>query len=195
MGTSLRSSSTLKNPFQTFKSFYTIQPTTRTIRMKFVLMLSLTVLVAGQMVTSVPLKDLSDLYEGTGIQRPKELYGDADAERDAVFLTTLAAARDSEGKRIPMERLDSTNLMTQLANINGPLSDREKYGECALAYMFVYAHDQLPQSVLDKLEARKDAELARKKEMQAQQDAAKDEAAPNKKKGDKIEERQWFSMM
>merc|ERR1711997_89937 len=54
MGTSSRSSSTLKNPFQTIKSFYTIQPTTRTIRMKFILMLSLTVLVASQVVTSLP---------------------------------------------------------------------------------------------------------------------------------------------
>merc|ERR1711997_1003169 len=52
MGTSSRSSSTLKNPFQTFKSFYTIQPTSRTIRMKFILMLSFVVLAASQVVTS-----------------------------------------------------------------------------------------------------------------------------------------------
>merc|ERR1711997_780667 len=62
MGTSSRSSSTLKNPFQTFKSFYTIQPTTRTIRMKFVLMLSLTVLVAGQVVTSKAITN-TEMYE------------------------------------------------------------------------------------------------------------------------------------
>merc|ERR1712087_112343 len=48
MGTSSRSSSTLKNPFQTFKSFYTIQPTTRTARMTYllpVLILSFAVLM------------------------------------------------------------------------------------------------------------------------------------------------------
>merc|ERR1711997_416053 len=49
MGTSSRSSSTLKNPFQTFKSFYTIQPTSR---MKYAILILVTACAAA-----VPRRD------------------------------------------------------------------------------------------------------------------------------------------
>merc|ERR1711997_223137 len=87
MGTSSRSSSTLKIPFQTFKSFYTIQRTTRTIRMKFILMLSLTVLVASQVVTSasVPFVGVECLSQLNA------LHGTMPAECDDQLMQLIPA--------------------------------------------------------------------------------------------------------
>merc|ERR1712087_899058 len=110
MGTSSRSSSTLKNPFQTFKSFYTIQPTTRTIRMKFILMLSLTVLVASQVVTSVPFNGVSALCElqvAQGTKPSKECLAEAKANFDKKMAGLKAT--QSKAKKAEQEYVGAAN--------------------------------------------------------------------------------------
>merc|ERR1711997_851312 len=95
MGQSSRSSSTLKKPFQTFKSFTPIQRTTSTTRMKYAsAILAIACAVAAATADddewTPSCEDLVELFE--------DEYGNADAAEE-VDDNNEMAARAAGGKK------------------------------------------------------------------------------------------------